>query len=127
LAKLDRGEAPPVITDLREALSALDPARQAIVQREINYLDTHRQRNGLRPGQTTRRTQRQWCHRNQPAASTNVASNARANFGLKSATKPSCASKPSGATDAEIIASHLHRTLTPPKTEMRCRQLLGYG
>ena len=44
LAKLERSGAPPVIADLREVLTSLDAARQAIVLREINYLDSHRNR-----------------------------------------------------------------------------------
>ncbi len=44
LDRLDRSEALQVITDLRDVLPTLDPARQDIVQREINYLDSHRQR-----------------------------------------------------------------------------------
>jgi hypothetical protein len=44
LAKLDHSQAPAVIADLRALLISLDQARAPIVQREINYLESHRHR-----------------------------------------------------------------------------------
>ena len=44
LAQLDRSQAPQVIADLRALLHSLDQARQETLQREINYLDSHRHR-----------------------------------------------------------------------------------
>jgi hypothetical protein len=44
LAKLDDSQAPEVIADLHALLVSLDQTRESIVQREINYLESHRHR-----------------------------------------------------------------------------------
>jgi hypothetical protein len=44
LAKLDQGKPLEIISDLSAILTSLEPARQQLVQREINYLDNNRHR-----------------------------------------------------------------------------------
>ena len=44
LAKLDQGKPLEIISDLSAILTSLEPPRQQLVQREINYLDNNRHR-----------------------------------------------------------------------------------